>query len=99
MGDLGSQEWRDASNIFLDLLQVMEYGDEAFSLATQRFAEAGIVTVDVDVANEQVELDLSHIIMGALALIQAMLPTLAKNWGMSEDEAVVQLRGMLAADL
>lgn len=86
---------RAAAQIFLDMAQVFEFGGEAVILVSQKLLETGSVTVDFDEESQQLDLDLSRMIIGALAVIKPLLAITATNWGMSQDEAIEQLRPIL----
>jgi hypothetical protein len=90
---------KDAAHIFLDLAQVFEYGDDAVNLTVQQLVESGSVTADLDEASGQLDLDLSRVVLGALAVIKPLLSVTATNWGLSEEETVAHLRRILDENL
>jgi hypothetical protein len=90
---------RQAAHIFLDLLQVLDYGEDSVELAAQRFFESGSVTVDFDEENKQLDLDFSRMIVGGVAVIKALVSVTASNWGLSVDETVEKLRELIDSSL
>lgn len=95
MSNDNAHSGREAAHIFLDLVQVANYGEEAFNLASQRFLESGSVTADFDEETRRLDLDFSRMITGALAIIQPMISATAKDWGTSVDETVERYRGLI----
>jgi hypothetical protein len=55
---------KEAAKVFLDVSQVLQYGDDAVNLAAQRFIETGAVDVNVDIEHERVGLDLDGLVLG-----------------------------------
>lgn len=90
---------RAAAQTFLDLAQVFDFGGDSVMLAAQQFITSGAVTVDFDADSQQLDLDLSRLIIGALAVIKPLLSITATNWGMSEGQAVDQLRRLIDESL
>lgn len=90
-----SDSGKDAANVFLDLAQVFEYGGDAVNLIVQQLVENGSVIADLDEASGRLDLDLSRVVLGALAVIKPLLSITATNWGISQEETVSHLRRIL----
>lgn len=90
---------RQAANVFLDAAQVFQFGGGAVDLAMQQLLHIGAITVDVDIENENVDLELSAVVLGALAIINPLLNITATNWGLSVEETIERLRDLIDQNL
>lgn len=86
---------RAVANTFLDLVQVWQYGENAIDLAVQELAANGAIQVDFDEETQQLDVNVSQLLVGALALIDPLLTITATNWGLGKDETIARLRQIL----